>query len=178
MFGHNKDCFGAGLAKFGQKFSKSGLGPRFLRGDIKMVLLDLLRDKPRHGYDIIQELGKKFHGCYTPSSGTIYPTLQLLEDQDLLVSTQREGKKVYSLTEAGAKYLEDNQTEVAEMQCRISGSWGEKGELINEMKDNFTETAHLLIDRQNSGQLSSEQKDELKLLFKKLSDDVTRIISH
>ena len=52
----------------------------FERGDLKYVILDLLTDKPRHGYEIIRELEDRFHGFYTPSAGKVYPTLQLLED--------------------------------------------------------------------------------------------------
>src|SRR5580693_8739637 len=77
--------FGPGFGGFGP----GGFGSsRFERGDLKLVILDLLKEKPRHGYDIIQELEKRFHGFYSPSPGSVYPILQLLEDQDLVTSEQ------------------------------------------------------------------------------------------
>jgi DNA-binding PadR family transcriptional regulator len=65
------------------------------------VILDLVNEQPRHGYDIIRALEEQFEGLYSPSPGTVYPTLSLLEDQGFIVSDQQEGKKVYRTTEAG-----------------------------------------------------------------------------
>src|SRR6266571_4361310 len=56
----------------------------FESGDMKYVILKLLQDKPRHGYEVMKELEERMHGCYTPSPGTVYPTLQWLEDRDLV----------------------------------------------------------------------------------------------
>src|SRR5579872_3697742 len=76
--------FGPGIGGFGP----GGFAAKFERGDLKLVILDLLKEKPRHGYDIIQELEKRFHGFYSPSPGSVYPILQLLEDQDFVISNQ------------------------------------------------------------------------------------------
>src|SRR5580658_9940138 len=72
-----------------------GQAKRFERGDLKPIILDLIYQKPRHGYDIIQELEKQFHGFYSPSPGSVYPILQLLEDQGFIISSRDNGKKVY-----------------------------------------------------------------------------------
>lgn len=99
-----------------------GFGPpsgrRFGRGDLKYVILDLLQDGPRHGYDIIRALEDRFHGFYTPSAGSVYPTLQLLEDQDLVSSEQRDGKKVYTITDAGRAFLKENAETVEDVHAR------------------------------------------------------------
>ncbi len=84
-------------------------GPRgsyYGRGNVKFAILDLLKEKPRHGYDIIREMEERSGGVYSPSPGVIYPTLQALEDQDFVKSVEEDGKKVYSITEAGMAYLQ------------------------------------------------------------------------
>ncbi|MDY0394549.1 PadR family transcriptional regulator [Virgibacillus halophilus] len=70
-----------------------------------MILLKLLQEQPRHGYELIKELEEKFQGFYSPSPGSVYPTLQMLEDQDLIHSSKEGRKKVYHLTEEGKDYL-------------------------------------------------------------------------
>ena len=87
-------------------------GPRgsyYGRGNVKFAILDMLKEKPRHGYDIIREMEERSGGAYSPSPGVIYPTLQALEDQDLVKSVEQDGKKVYSITEAGLAYLQGQQ---------------------------------------------------------------------
>ena len=85
-----------------------GRGPgrrRQRRGDIKFALLELLAERPRHGYELIKELEERFGGFYRPSPGTVYPTLQLLEDEGHLSVAEQGGKKTYSLTESGHRLL-------------------------------------------------------------------------
>src|SRR5215212_2468308 len=67
----------------------------FESGEVKFVILRLLKEKPRHGYEVIKALEEKMGGCYTPSAGTVYPTLQLLEDQGYIKGIDTDGKKVY-----------------------------------------------------------------------------------
>jgi DNA-binding PadR family transcriptional regulator len=80
--------------------------PRMRRGDIKFLLLEILKEGPRHGYEIITGLEGKFRG-YRPSPGSVYPTLQMLEEGGYVTSEQVEGKKIYTITEAGLKLLEE-----------------------------------------------------------------------
>src|SRR5215813_13927205 len=74
---------------------------RVRRGDVRSAILALLDDRPMHGYEMIQELEERTGGRWTPSAGSIYPTLQLLEDEGLVTPDEVEGRKVYSLTDAG-----------------------------------------------------------------------------
>ena len=93
----------------------------FEQGDLKYVILRLLAEKPRHGYEIIKELEDRFSGAYAPSAGTVYPTLTLLEDLGYAtVSLEEGGKKVYSITPEGEKYLEENKNAVEDIFERIS----------------------------------------------------------
>jgi len=71
------------------------------RGDIRTAILAVLVEKPGHGYEIIQAVEERSGGGWRPSAGSIYPTLQLLEDEGMVTSTERDGKRVYEITEAG-----------------------------------------------------------------------------
>src|SRR5579859_2617239 len=107
-----------------------GHGPpgrrRFERGDLKYVILDLLQDGPRHGYDVIRALEERFHGFYTPSAGSVYPTLQLLEDQGYVTSSERDGKRVYTITDAGKEFLRERADTVEDVRSRMAAGWGGK----------------------------------------------------
>jgi DNA-binding PadR family transcriptional regulator len=91
----------------GGRFRKPGEGfghqgrPRMRRGDIRTAVLAILDEQPRHGYEVIQALEDKTGGAWRPSAGSIYPMLQLLEDEGLARSSERDGKRVYELTDAG-----------------------------------------------------------------------------
>ncbi|MEO7457507.1 MAG: PadR family transcriptional regulator [Gemmatimonadaceae bacterium] len=96
-------------------------GRMFEQGDLRYVVLKLLEEKPRHGYEIIKALEEKFGGAYAPSPGTVYPTLQLLEDLGYArVIPGAEGKKVYEITEEGRKYLAENRETVDNIFDRIA----------------------------------------------------------
>src|SRR5579871_2146742 len=77
----------------------------FGRGDLKYVILELLKDQPRHGYDIIRALEERMRGAYRPSPGSVYPTLQMLEDGGFVASEQVAGKRVYTITDEGRTEL-------------------------------------------------------------------------
>jgi DNA-binding PadR family transcriptional regulator len=114
-------------------------GPRsriFGQGDLRLLLLALIADKPSHGYDLIRTIEAKFGGTYAPSAGAIYPTLTLLEEQEFVVSnTETGGKKSYSATLAGRQFLAENSEQVKALMARIdimaaSKSGGEMPETI------------------------------------------------
>ena len=93
----------------------------FEQGDLRYVVLRLLEEKPRHGYEIIKALEERFGGAYAPSPGAVYPTLQLLEDLGYArVVPGDEGKKVYEITDAGRAHLVENQATVDSIFDRIS----------------------------------------------------------
>jgi DNA-binding PadR family transcriptional regulator len=73
------------------------------------VLLELLQERPMHGYEMIKALEEKTGGFYTPSPGSIYPTLQMLEDGGMVTSVEVEGKKVYTITDTGRAALAERQ---------------------------------------------------------------------
>jgi len=91
---------------------------RAKRGDVRTAVLTMLAEEPMHGYQIIQRLEERSGGFWRPSAGSVYPTLQLLEDQGFVKSEEIEGKRVFSLTEAG-------RTEAARIKERAeTAPWG------------------------------------------------------
>ncbi|HEY3613483.1 MAG TPA: PadR family transcriptional regulator [Gaiellales bacterium] len=84
---------------------RGGRGGRARRGDVRAAILALLGEQPMHGYQIIQELESRSNGLWRPSPGSIYPTLQLFEDEGLVTASEVEGRRVFGLTEAGTARL-------------------------------------------------------------------------
>src|SRR3954463_4432982 len=88
-----------------------GHGPgrhRVRRGDVRSAILALLDDRPMHGYEMITELDERTGGRWRPSAGSIYPTLQLLEDEGLVTAEEGGGRKFYSLTDSGKEAVPDS----------------------------------------------------------------------
>ncbi|MFF9238485.1 PadR family transcriptional regulator [Streptomyces sp. NPDC014776] len=108
-FGPGGPGFGPGGPGFGPGFGpgpwggrgRGGPRGRARRGDVRASILALLKDRPMHGYEMIQEIAERSGGAWKPSPGSVYPTLQLLEDEGLISSESEGGKKLFSLTEEG-----------------------------------------------------------------------------
>ncbi|MHB9863185.1 PadR family transcriptional regulator [Streptomyces sp. YIM S03343] len=92
--------FGGGPGPWGPR-GRGGPRGRARRGDVRASILALLKDRPMHGYEMIQEIAERSGGAWKPSPGSVYPTLQLLEDEGLIASETDGGKKLFALTEAG-----------------------------------------------------------------------------
>ncbi|MFE6601680.1 PadR family transcriptional regulator [Streptomyces albidoflavus] len=98
-FGPFGPGFGPG-GPWGGRGRGGGRG-RARRGDVRASILALLADRPMHGYEMIQEIAERSGGAWKPSPGSVYPTLQLLEDEGLIASESSGGKKLFALTEEG-----------------------------------------------------------------------------
>jgi len=109
-------------ARFHRQARRHGLGPWGARGrffgpgEVRLALLSLLAERPQHGYELMRSLEERSGGTYRASAGTIYPTLQQLEDEDLVRSDAVEGKRVYRVTDAG-------RAEVAREAEAVAGIW-------------------------------------------------------
>jgi DNA-binding PadR family transcriptional regulator len=90
-----------GFGPWGPPLGGRGGGPRVRRGNVRAAILALLAERPMHGYEMIQELEARTDGLWRPSAGSIYPTLQLLEDEGRVSGEESEGKRRFSLTDAG-----------------------------------------------------------------------------
>ena len=114
MFGHRMHSHGGvgggsrgwhrgpwGGGPWGPPFGGRGGGARVRRGNVRAAIIALLAERPMHGYEMIQELEARTEGLWRPSAGSIYPTLQLLEDAELVTGEESHGKRRFSLTDAG-----------------------------------------------------------------------------
>ncbi len=127
---------------FGRRrfFFEWGTEPRgpFQRGDLKYVILEMIRDKPRHGYEVIRALEERSHGFYAPSPGAVYPTLQMLEEMGYVTASQQDGKKVYTITDEGRRFLDARKETAGDIADQIRSHWGpESAEQLGEMAREF-----------------------------------------
>ncbi len=124
----------------------------FEQGDLRFVILKLIAETPRHGYDIIKAIEETFGGTYSPSPGVVYPTLTLLEDQGFASVAPGEGsKKLYTITPEGQAFLDDNKATVEaifsrmdEVSRRFRG--GPAPEIVRAV-ENFHTALHLRLER-------------------------------
>jgi DNA-binding PadR family transcriptional regulator len=97
---------GADLNSLREFFAHGRPGPIVRRGEVRSLILAALREKPMHGYEVIQELETQSDGRWRPSAGSVYPTLQQLADEGLVTSEEVDGRRTYTLTDAGNKQAE------------------------------------------------------------------------
>jgi DNA-binding PadR family transcriptional regulator len=103
---HGRPPFGAWWGSWGPPGQFFTRGPKVGRGDVRTAILVLLAEEPMHGYQVIQELTERSEGVWRPSPGSIYPTLQQLEDEGLVRSVESDGRRVYHLTDVGKAEVE------------------------------------------------------------------------
>ncbi|SDK13375.1 PadR family transcriptional regulator [Nonomuraea jiangxiensis] len=106
-----------------------GLGPTgrfFAPGELRLAVLALVAERPGHGYEIMSRLADRFNGTYEPSAGSIYPTLQLLEDEGLVRVEPADGRKVHHVTDEGRRAAEEQAEEIERLWGRAAsrGEWG------------------------------------------------------
>ncbi|MFD6324974.1 PadR family transcriptional regulator [Streptomyces sp. NPDC058442] len=107
--GHGGPGFGPGFGHGPWSGGRGRGGPRgrARRGDVRASILALLKERPMHGYEMIQEIAERSGGAWKPSPGSVYPNLQLLEDEGLIVSESEGGKKLFALTDTGRTAAEE-----------------------------------------------------------------------
>lgn len=131
-----------------QFFSEPRRERPFRRGDIRYIILDLLKDKPSYGYEIIRTLQERFHGFYIPSPGTVYPTLQMFEEMGYVTAAEQDGKKGYTISEEGRRFLDEQKEFGARIRSHIRGWWNpENIDDISETMRQFERLARLLRDK-------------------------------
>jgi len=119
----------------------------FQKGDFKYIILHYLKDKPSYGYEIMRALQERFHSFYVPSPGTVYPTLQMLEEMGYITANEQDGKRVYTITETGCQFL-DEQKEFEERMRGQIRNWcnPENIDDISKTMEEFEKLACLLRD--------------------------------
>jgi DNA-binding PadR family transcriptional regulator len=130
----------------------------FDHGELRLVVLALIAERPRHGYEIIKEIEDRLAGTYTPSPGVIYPTLTMLEELGQATVTESSGKKLYTITEAGTDFLKANKTAVdnalQRMQSVNSAHGGGRAPEIMRARENLKLALRL---REARGPLTEQQ---------------------
>ncbi|HEV7760033.1 MAG TPA: PadR family transcriptional regulator [Acidimicrobiales bacterium] len=158
---------------------RRGGGRRGRRGDVRAAVLALLVEKPMHGYEMIQELDSRTGGVWRPSPGSVYPTLQMLEDEGLIVSEQAEGRKQFTLTDAGreeatkaaertpwAEFADQDQvTALRDFRDAVGGVVNAFSEVHSAGSDNQKSRAYAVL---------SEAKRKLYAILAEDDDEATR----
>jgi DNA-binding PadR family transcriptional regulator len=171
-------CHGHGGRRFmrGMFRARMGGGGRmFEQGALRLVILRLIADAPRHGYELIKEIEDRFGGAYSPSPGVIYPTLTLLEEQELIrQEAEAEGKKRYAITEAGRKTLEENAAEVEALFARMAeaGAGGAGRAQLFRAMHNVRTALRLRLAR---GRLSEEELRRVVAILDAAAQEIERI---
>ena len=138
-FGHAAHWRGLFGRHRGGPFAR-GRGPRmFDSGALRLLVLGLIAEAPRHGYDIIRDLHDRFQGAYRPSPGSIYPILQMLAEAGLVTSEMHGRQRLFAVSDEGRAYLADQRAELAAINAQLaeaSGPIGESaiGEAIQELR--------------------------------------------
>ena len=174
-------------------------GRRFFgRGDLKFALLELLIERPMHGYEMMKALQERSGGLYTASAGSVYPTLQMLEDRDFVTVSEADGKKVHTITDAGRAFLAENSAEAhdqrqspherpPEERGRRGGpgrrgfwgapeqDWGEIAALWHELRDELHQFKPLLGRAIQSANRDPQKLQQLRELLAKVRAELLEI---
>jgi DNA-binding PadR family transcriptional regulator len=133
------------------------MSPVFRHGRLRLYLLRLLDEEPRHGYEVIRMLRDQFMGVYAPSPGTIYPRLARLEEEGLVTHDELDGRKVYRITDAGRQELHEREDELAELEQELSDS---VRDVVREVKEDVRETVRNLREELTWAARTARQPDE------------------
>ena len=133
------------------------MSPVFRHGRLRLYLLRLLDEEPRHGYEVIRMLRDQFMGVYAPSPGTIYPRLARLEEEGLVTHDEVDGRKVYRITDAGRQELHDRGDELAELEQELSDS---VRDIVREVKEDVRETVRTLREELTLAARTARRPDE------------------
>jgi DNA-binding PadR family transcriptional regulator len=151
-----------------------GGGGSVRRGNVRFAILAVLQDKPMHGYQVIQELESRTQGRWRPSAGSIYPTLQLLEDEGLVTSEDVDGRRTYSLTDAGRTAASD--TPLSRLSRHLRMDADDVAEALDARKLSLQLVAAALqVKRMGSPEANKAARDILvesrKQMYRLLAED-------
>ncbi|WP_037607801.1 PadR family transcriptional regulator [Streptacidiphilus rugosus] len=129
--------------------------PVFAHGRLRLYLLKLLDEAPRHGYEVIRLLEERFHGLYAPSAGTVYPRLAKLEQEGLVEHSVEGGRKVYRITEAGRAELTARGAELADLEAEIHDS---VSQLADQIREDVRDSAQVLREEMRAAAKESRRQ--------------------
>jgi len=163
-----------GLNPRGRGHWRGRVGRLFEQGDLKYVILRLLEEKPRHGYEIIKDLEARFGGAYAPSPGTVYPTLTMLEDMGYArVVPEEGGKKIYEITDEGRKHLAEHSTTVNDIFERIANFvQGFTEQPMSDLNQAFRRLARATYTTATSHLHDKDKLEAIKAVIARAADEV------
>jgi DNA-binding PadR family transcriptional regulator len=133
-------------------------GPRARRGDIRAAILALLREEPRNGYQIMQELKQRSQGMWNPSPGSVYPALQLLEDELLVANEEGASGRVYALTKQGKAYVKEHADEIAAPWEALGNAAGDGFVEVMGLFHQLGAAATQVVQAGNAAQIAKAKK--------------------
>jgi DNA-binding PadR family transcriptional regulator len=145
----------------------------FDSGALRLVVLGLIAEESRHGYDIIKALETRFQGAYSPSPGAIYPMLQMMEEADLVVSETQGNKRLYTITDEGRAYLEENRTELDRINAQLDEASGDMQGVA--LGDAIRDLRRALYRKVRSGEMDADQAKKAVEILKKARDDLDQL---
>ncbi len=145
----------------------------FERGDLKFVILRLISKCPMHGYEVMKALEKESKGYYRPSPGSVYPTLQMLEDEGYVTVEEQEGKKIYTITDEGTAYLGENEDFVDDVFDRVEHFTDRFfGGDMRALSRSFSKLAQLTFDQAFQWGAEPEDLARMNEILEKAVDDM------
>ncbi|MBX9859448.1 MAG: PadR family transcriptional regulator [Sphingomonas sp.] len=146
-------------------------------GELRLVLLKLIADQPRHGYDLIREIEELTAGAYAPSPGIVYPTLTLLDDMGLIEEQQSEGaKKQFAATEAGRAHLAERAEEVAALIARLTELGSERTRTESaSVRRAMANLRHVLMHQLRAGDVPTEKLHAIVALIDEAAQKIERL---
>lgn len=152
-------------------------GRMFAQGELRLALLALIADKPRHGYELIKEIEEATDGTYAPSPGAVYPTLQMLADEGKIEEAEAEGaKKPFKLTDSGEAELDERKDEVTELMGRLALQ-GQRAQKVRspDLFRAMGNLANVLRNRARAGKLDESAINDIVDMIDEMAKRIERL---
>lgn len=150
-----------------------GEGRRAGRGDVRLAILALLAEEPKHGYQLIQEIAARSDGAWTPSPGSVYPALSALQDEGLIDDEKLDGRRVFNLTAAGREYVEANPEQLAKVFA--ANSPGPEHEEFTDMRQLMFGVGAAALNVMQGG--TEVQREQAREVLNRARRDLYRILA-
>jgi DNA-binding PadR family transcriptional regulator len=162
---HGRHGFAMGRGGFGPRGHRGGgrgpfgpRGPRARRGDVRTALLLLLAEEPRNGYQLMQEIEQRSEGAWRPSPGSVYPALQQLEDERLVVMRELDGNRVFEITDAGRDWVAQRDPEAPAPWDAVKDEGGHGARELMKLVRELASAAAQVVQAGDEQQLARAQE--------------------
>jgi len=142
-----------------------GQPPRAERGNVRYLVLDAIATEPRHGYEIMATIEEKSRGAYRPSPGVVYPTLQMLEELGHVRASERDGKKIYAITAAGSKDLEEHKDDVSQFYEQSEDVWDDHADAAHDIAERVRRLARAFRRAARRGRLTRQNVAKVRTIL-------------